>query len=37
MMYLGVENDDTVVVYGGKNCFRSALCVKRSSDRSIQC
>lgn len=22
MMYLGVENDDTVVVYGGKNCFR---------------
>lgn len=27
MMYLGVENDDAVVVYGGKNCFRSATCV----------
>lgn len=22
MMYLGVENDDTVIVYGGKHCFR---------------
>lgn len=25
MMYLGVENDDAVVVYGGKNCFRCGL------------
>uniref|UniRef100_H3HBJ2 Sulfurtransferase n=2 Tax=Phytophthora ramorum TaxID=164328 RepID=H3HBJ2_PHYRM len=26
MMYLGVENDDTVIVYGGKNCFSPARC-----------
>ncbi|KAG6613758.1 3-mercaptopyruvate sulfurtransferase [Phytophthora cinnamomi] len=26
MMYLGVENDDTVVVYGGKHCFSPARC-----------
>lgn len=22
MQYLGINNDDTIVVYGGKNCFR---------------
>ena len=27
MARLGVQNDDTVVVYGGRNCFR---CVDRS-------
>ncbi|KAG1686992.1 hypothetical protein DVH05_005732 [Phytophthora capsici] len=26
MMYLGVENDDTVIVYGGKHCFSPARC-----------
>ncbi|CAH0481178.1 unnamed protein product [Peronospora belbahrii] len=26
MMYLGVENDDTVVIYGGQNCFSPARC-----------
>ncbi|RLN46136.1 hypothetical protein BBJ29_001924 [Phytophthora kernoviae] len=26
MMYLGVENDDTVIVYVGKNCFSAARC-----------
>lgn len=26
MMYLGVENKDTIVVYGGKHCFSPARC-----------
>ncbi|KAE9301022.1 hypothetical protein PR003_g22625 [Phytophthora rubi] len=26
MMYLGVENSDTVIVYGGKHCFSPARC-----------
>ncbi|KAG3196199.1 hypothetical protein PC128_g7835 [Phytophthora cactorum] len=26
MMYLGVESDDTIIVYGGKHCFSPARC-----------